>query len=70
MPLENFWWSLAGGKYVVVIYITGKYEYITLPNSNTEKLTKLFNNFYANKDIITILSSNSSQDAYEVYLYP
>jgi len=70
VPLENFWRGLAGSKYVVVIHKNGKHEYITLPNSNTEKSTKLFNEFDANKDIIAVLSSNSSQDAYEVYLYP
>jgi len=70
VPLEKFWRGLAGGKYVVVIYKNGKHKYIDLPNPNTKESTTLFNEFDADPTIIAVLSSNLSQDAYEVYLYP
>jgi hypothetical protein len=70
IPLEKFWRSLASGKYVVVIYKNGNHKYIDLPNPNTEKSTTLFNEFDANPDITAVLSSNLSQDSYEIYLYP
>jgi len=69
-PLEKFWQGLANGKYVVVIYKNGKNKKVTLPNPNTEKSTTIFNEFDSDNDIMAVLSSNSSQDAYEVYLYP
>lgn len=69
-PLEKFWQGLADGKYVVVIYKNGKNKYVNLPNPNTEKSTTLFNDFDSNSDVAAVLSSNLSQDAYEVYLYP
>jgi len=68
--LETFWRGLASGKYVVVIYKNGKNKYINLPPSHTQKSTALFNEFDDNKNIVAVLSSNSSQDAYEIYLYP
>ena len=69
-PLEKFWQGLASGKFVVVIYKNGKHKYVKLPNPNTEKSTKLYNKFDENKEIKAVLSSNLSQDAYELYLYP
>ena len=69
-PLEKFWESLASGKYVVVIYKNGKYKYVKPPNSQTQKLTSFYNNLDDNKEIEAVLSSNMSQDAYEIYLYP
>jgi hypothetical protein len=69
-PLENFWNGLARGKYVVVIYKNGQNKYVTLPRPHTQKSTKIYNDFDDNKEIEAVLSSNSSQDAYEVYLYP
>ena len=33
-------------------------------------MTTLYNDFDANTDIVAVLSSNLSQDAYELYLYP
>jgi hypothetical protein len=65
-PLEKFWRGLAGSKYVVVIYKNGKHKYVNLPKNPTI----LFNEFDANSDVAAVLSSNPSQDAYEVYLYP
>ena len=68
-PLEKFWQGLASGEYVVVVYKNGKHKYVNLPNPHTEKSTTLFNEFDSNNEIIAVLSSNSSQDAYEIYLY-
>jgi hypothetical protein len=69
--LEAFWRGLANGKYVVVIYKNGKNKYVNLPSSpHTRKSTEMYNDFDANRDIVAVLSSNSSQDAYEQYLYP
>jgi hypothetical protein len=69
-PLENFWRELASGKKVVVVYKDGKTKSVNLPKPTTKKSTMLYNEFESNKDIVAVLSSNMSQDAYEVYLYP
>ena len=69
-PLEKFWRELASGKKVVIIYKDGKHKSVTLANPTTKKSIDLFNEFESNTDIVAILSSNLSQDAYEVYLYP
>ena len=69
-PLEKFWQGLASGKYVVVIYKNGKNKYVKPPSSLTQKSTDFYNELDNNKEIEAVLSSNLSQDAYEVYLYP
>jgi hypothetical protein len=69
-PLEKFWQGLASHKYVVIIYKNGKHQYVKPPNSLTQKSTNFFNELDDNKTIEAILSSNQSQDAYEVHLYP
>jgi hypothetical protein len=69
-PLEKFWQGLASKNYVVVIYKNGKHKYIKPPNLLTEKSTKFYNELDDNKEIEAVLSSNLSQDAYEIYLYP
>ena len=69
-PLEKFWRELAFGECVVVVYRNGKHKRVALPKPTTEKSTTVFNEFDSNSDIIAVLSSNSSQDAYERYLYP
>jgi hypothetical protein len=68
-PLEKFWQELASGKKVVLIEKNGDYKKLTMP---TGKMTirKMYNSFDDDENIIAILSSNMSQDAYEVYLYP
>lgn len=68
--LEKFWQGLASGKYVVVIYKNGKHKHVKLPTCNTAKSTAIFNEFDTNDNIVAVLSSNMSQDAYEIYLYP
>jgi hypothetical protein len=68
-PLEEFWESLASGKKVVLIEKGGKHKIFTMP---TGKMTerKMYNTFDDNPNIVAVLSSNLSQDAYEVHLYP
>jgi hypothetical protein len=68
-PLEEFWRSLASGKKVVLIEKNGHHKIITMP---TGKVTvqKMYNDFDDDPNITAVLSSNLSQDAYEVYLYP
>lgn len=68
-PLEKFWRSLASGKKVVLIQKTGGHKIFTMP---TGKMTarKMFNTFDDDPNIVAVLSSNMSQDAYEMFLYP
>jgi len=68
-PLEEFWRSLASGKKVVLIEKGGKHKIFDMP---TGKMTnrKMYNTFDDDPNIVAVLSSNLSQDAYEVYLYP
>jgi len=68
-PLEKFWRSLASGKKVVLIQKTGGHKIFTMP---TGKMTarKMFNTFDNDPNIVAVLSSNLSTDAYEVFLYP
>ena len=69
-PLEQFWQGLASGKYVVVIYKNGKNKRVNLPNPRTKKSKEIFNNFDADNEVVSVLSSSMSQDDYEMYLYP
>ena len=68
-PLEKFWRSLASGEKVVLIHKTGEHKIFTMP---TGKMTdrKMYNTFDDDPNIVAVLSSNLSQDAYEVHLYP
>lgn len=68
-PLEELWESLASGKKVVLIEKGGKHKIFDMP---TGKMTirKMYNTFDDDPNIVAVLSSNMSQDAYEVYLYP
>ena len=68
-PLEKLWESLASGKKVVLIYKTGDHKIFDMP---TGKMTdrKMYNTFDDDPNIVAVLSSNLSQDAYEVHLYP
>jgi len=68
-PLEELWESLASGKRVVLIEKGGKHKIFDMP---TGKMTirKMYNTFDDDPNIVAVLSSNLSQDAYEVYLYP
>lgn len=68
--LEKFWGNLASGKQVILIYKSGDHKYVNLPKRFTEKYQCMMAEFNADKEIVVVLSSNQSQDAYEVYLYP
>jgi len=68
-PLEKLWESLASGKKVVLIQKTGGHKIFTLPSGKMAAL-KIFNTFDDDPNIVAVLSSNLSQDAYEVFLYP
>lgn len=68
-PLEQFWRKLASGKKVVVIYATRTHRIVDVPASKPE-MTKFFDECDSDPNIVAVLSSNMSQDAYEVFLYP
>ena len=68
--LEKFWSDLASGKNVVVIYKNKTRKYVKVPNRYTKKYKTFFTDFDNDSNILAILSSNLSQDAYELYLYP
>ena len=67
-PLEKLWRHLTMN--VVVLYKNGSYKYIHLPNQQTQKYKKLFDNFNNNDNVVAVLCSPLSQDAYELGLYP
>jgi hypothetical protein len=70
-PLEQLWNDLASGRKVVVIYAkpSSSHKIITMPTSKTAN-KKQYIEFDDDPNIVTVLSSNISQDAYEVHLYP
>ena len=68
-PLEKLWESLADGTKVVLIQKTGGHKIFTMPTGKMTAL-KIFNTFDDDPNIVAVLSSNMSQDAYEVFLYP
>jgi len=68
--LEKFWGDLASQKKVVLIYKDGTHKHVVLPNMKTKKYQATMAQFEEDKDIVAVLSSNMSQDAYELYLYP
>jgi hypothetical protein len=69
-PLEKFWEGLASEKYVVVIYKNGNHKYVKPPNPRTQKFNDFYNNLDEDEEVEAVLSSNLSQDAYELHLYP
>lgn len=68
--LEKFWSDLSSGKNVVIIYKDNNYKYSSLPNRHTKKYKSFFNDLDNDPNILAVLSSAISQDAYELYLYP
>ena len=70
-PLEKLWHDLASGRKVVVIYAipSSSHKIVTMPTSPAAN-TKQYIEFDDDLNIIAVLSSNQSQDAYEVHLYP
>lgn len=69
IPLENFWRQLSG-RNVIVIYKDGTHKYINLPKRTTQKYKKLFDEFDIDNNVVAVLSSSLSSDAYELGLYP
>ena len=68
--LESFWQDLASARKVVLIYRDNSHMYVELPKITTKKHGIRMREFEEDSNIVAILSSNPSQDAYEVYLYP
>jgi len=68
--LEHFWSNLASEKYVVLIYRDKTHKYLNLPKRGTKKYQTIYAEFNEDPNIVAVLSSNLSQDAYEQYLYP
>uniref|UniRef100_A0A6C0HEF8 Uncharacterized protein n=1 Tax=viral metagenome TaxID=1070528 RepID=A0A6C0HEF8_9ZZZZ len=68
--LEKFWGDLASGNKVVLIYKDKTHKYVNMPKRFTKKHQSMLSNFDEDKDVVAVLSSQMSQDAYEVYLYP
>ena len=68
--LEKFWSDLASGKNVVIIYKDNSHKYSPLPNRHTKKYKSFFTDLDSDPNVIAVLSSAISQDAYELYLYP
>jgi hypothetical protein len=70
LPLEKFWGDLASQKKVVLIHKDGTSKQVSLPNRKTQKYQTMMLELEEDTNVVAILSSNLSQDAYEVYLYP
>jgi hypothetical protein len=73
-PLEQFWRKLASGKKVVIIYRNAAAEsrapsLVSVPASKTA-MKAFFDKCDADENIVAVLSSNMSQNAYEDFLYP
>jgi hypothetical protein len=70
-PLENFWYDLASGRKVVVIYDKPSisHKIVTMPTTHAAN-KKQYIEFHTDPTIVAVLSSNMSQDAYEIHLYP
>ena len=73
-PLERFWNDLASGHKVVLIKKNGNHEMHTMPKSTHDYLSddhqKQYDAFEKDSDIVAVLTSYRSQDAYELHLYP
>ena len=73
-PLERFWQDLASGHKVVLIKKNGTHEMHTMPKSTHDYLSedhqKQYDAFEKDHDIVAVLTSYRSQDAYELQLYP
>lgn len=68
-PLEEWWRQLASGNKVVLVERNGGHKMHTMPTGKMA-IRKAYNAFDDDPDIVAVLSSNMSQDAYEVHLYP
>jgi len=68
--LESFWSDLAYGKKIIIIYKDKSHKYVALPKRHTKKYDNMIIEYNNDPNIIALLSSNMSSDAYELYLYP
>ena len=73
-PLEKFWEDLASGRKVVLIKKNGQHEMRSMPKSTHNYLSedhqKQYDVFENDPNIVAVLTSYMSQDAYELHLYP
>jgi len=68
--LEAFWDDLAAQKKVVVIYKDKTHKFLSVPKKTSKTYTTFFNALDEVPEIVAVLSSNASWDAYEIFLYP
>jgi hypothetical protein len=68
-PLEEWWRQLASGNKVVIVERNGGHKMHTMPTGKMA-VRKAYNAFDDDPNIVAVLSSNMSQDAYEMHLYP
>lgn len=68
-PLEEWWRQLASGNKVVLVERNGGHKMHTMPTGKMA-VRKAYNAFDDDPNIVAVLSSNMSQDAYEMHLYP
>ena len=68
-PLEEWWRQLASGNKVVIVERNGGHKMHTMPTGKMA-VRKAYNAFDDDSNIVAVLSSNMSQDAYEMHLYP
>ena len=68
-PLEEWWRHLASGNKVVIVERNGGHKMHTMPTGKMA-VRKAYNAFDDDSNIVAVLSSNMSQDAYEMHLYP
>lgn len=73
-PLEKFWQDLASGRKVVLIKKNVQHEMRSMPKSTHNYLSedhqKQYDAFENDPNIVAVLTSYRSQDAYELHLYP
>lgn len=73
-PLEKFWQDLASGRKVVLIKKNGDHEMYTMPKSTHNYLSEdhatQYDKFDKDPNIVAVLTSYRSQDAYELHLFP
>lgn len=73
-PLERFWNDLASGRKVVLIKKNGDHETHTMPKSTYDYLSedhqKQYDAFEKDPNIVAVITSYRSQEAYELHLYP
>lgn len=70
-PLERFWQDLASGRKVVLIMKNGDHEiHKSTYDYLSEDHQKQYDKFENDPNIVAVLTSYRSQDAYELHLYP